>query len=100
MMSSCWAHYLCYRDWGAPSSRGPLAVAEEVGPGFAGYRATGGEAGPGRWMGEAKDNGPEQDSALEQTGEESLGAGAGAGVDVGVAGGVVERGGCGAQRQA
>jgi len=55
-------------------------------------------------MGEAKDNGPEQDSALEQTGEESLGAGAGAGVDVGVdvgvAGGVVERGGCGAQRQA
>jgi hypothetical protein len=85
-MSSCSGHCWCYKGWGAPSSRGPLAAAAVVVLGFAVCRAIGGEEGLAGLKDGARGSAPVLGSGRGQTGEESR--------DV-VAGGGVADGGCG-----
>lgn len=96
MMSSCLVHCLCYKGWGAPSSKELLAVAAAVAVavealGFAGCRATDGVVVLAGWKDGVKGSAPVLGFELEPTGVESRGAaGAGAGVDgVGVGCGAV-----------
>jgi hypothetical protein len=77
MMNNYLVHYWCYKGWGAPNNKVPLAVVAAVVLGSAGCRATGEVVVLVGWRGVVKDSAPVQGFVLGLTGEESRGAAGG-----------------------